>query len=351
MISSLALALALGLGMGPGPEGASEPSHEVETPAVEVPLVLIHVAPDRPDIRARLQAELGLLGFVSERIVLSDDDLVLGPDLFDRLEPAQASAAIEIALTPERINVWVAVRAKGTSLHRRYDLVDNPELADPRTLAISAVELLRASELEPSEPPPEPVVVQAVDDELPPEDQPDAPEPERPLRGAISLVPLVTASAGGFNPAAHVELAGRWAPMQRFALRFSLWAPTVVTRVVRPEGNARMLYGMLFVEPQLRLPGGATWFHPDLGLGLGLSITSIEGRANDPYRSNAKVVPGFVAHTHLGLGFAATPRVWFRVDGYVGVMTPQPRITFAGEDVATWGLPWGTGSLGIELWF
>lgn len=350
MISAASSALFVLLALAPG---ASEPavSEPVEPREVEVPLVLIHVAPDRPDIRARLQAELGLLGYVSERIVLSDDANVLGPDLIDRLAPASASAAIEISLTAERINVWVADAESGTTLHRRYDLVANPELADARSLAISAVELLRASEAsEASEPEPAPLPVQAEEGELPPADV-DAPAPARPLRGAISLVPLVTASPGGFNPAAHVELAGRWAPVDRFALRFSMWVPTVMTRIVRDEGNARLLYGMLFVEPQLRLPGGASWFHPELGLGLGLSITNIAGAAVAPYRSNAKTVPGFVGHAHLGFGFAVTPRVWIRLDGYLGVMTPAPRVTFAGEAVASWGLPWGTGSLGVELWF
>jgi hypothetical protein len=164
-------------------------------------------------------------------------------------------------------------------------------------------------------------------------------------------VPLVTASPGGFNPAAHIELAGRWAPRERFALRFALWAPTVATRIVRDEGNARLIFGMVFVEPQLRLPGGASWFHPELGLGLGLSITNIAGEAVAPYRSTSNTLAGFVSHAHLGLGFAVSPRVWLRLDGYLGVMTPQPRVTFAGEGVARWGLPWGAGSLGVELWF
>ncbi|MFV8752493.1 hypothetical protein ACNOYE_18255 [Nannocystaceae bacterium ST9] len=355
MIAALALVLAL---RGPGPEreapepSPSLPETEVAEPA-QTELVLIHVAPDRPDIRARLQAELGLLGFVSERLELSDASKVLGPDLLDRLAPAGADAAIEISLTPERINLWVADANTGTTVHRRLDLIANPELADPRTLAISAVELLRASRLElESEPVPEPVPVPVVDDELPPDDDDDELEPPpRPLRGAISLVPMVTASPGGFGPAAHVEIAGRWAPRKRFALRFSMMVPTVPNRLVRSQGNARLLYGMLFVEPQLRLPGGAAWFHPELGVGVGLAVVSVEGSAEAPYRSNAKVVAGFAAHGHVGFGFAATPRVWIRLDGYLGVVTPQPLVTFGNEEVARWGLPWGTGSLGIELWF
>jgi hypothetical protein len=348
----LALLLAL---TGP-PESPSEPSEsasEITAPDEDVAeLVLLHVEPDSPVIRARLQAELGLLGFVSERLELSDVGKVLGPDLLDRLPTEQADAAIEIVLTPERINVWVADGTTGKTLHRRFDLVANPELADPRTLAISAVELLRASrlEVEPEveDPTPPPV---AVDDELPPDEDEPVEPPARPLRGAISLVPLVTGSPGGFGPAAHVEVAGRWAPHERFALRFSLWAPTVSNRVERSSGSARMLYGMLFVEPQLRLPGGAHWFHPELGLGLGLAVLHIQGKALAPARSNGSVLASFASHAHVGFGFAVVPRVWIRVDGYLGVLLPQPRVTFTGESVATWGLPWGTGSLGIELWF
>ncbi len=355
MIGPLALVLALS---GPGSDAAAgepseSPSEGVEPAEVAAELVLIHVAPDRADIRARLQAELGLLGFVSEKLELSDPNKVLGPDLLDRLATTQADAAIEIAVTPERINLWVADGTTGTIVHRRLDLLANPDLADPRTLAISAVELLRASrlELEPELVPEPPPIEPATDDELPPRDESPDDEPPRPLRGAISLVPLITGSPGGFGPAAHVEVSGRWSPRERFALRFSLWVPTVATRVETEQGTARLLYGMLFVEPQLRLPGGVHWFHPELGLGLGIALANVEGIARPPNRSNSSVLAGFVSHAHLGFGFAVTPRVWIRLDGYLGVLLPQPNVTFSGASVATWGLPWGTGSLGIELWF
>jgi hypothetical protein len=350
------LVLLLALTSPPEP---IEPVESTESPAevspftpVAAELVLLHVEPDRPDIRARLQAELGLLGFVSERLELSDTGTVLGPDLLDRLASEQADAAIEIVLTPERINVWVADGTTGKTLHRRFDLLANPELADPRTLAISAVELLRASRLEleaETEPEVAPPIEPVVDHELPPIEH--EVEPPRLLRGAISLAPLVTGSPGGFGPAAHIEVAGRWVPRERFALRFSLWVPTVSNIVERSAGTAWLRFGMVFVEPQLRLPGGAPWFHPELGLGVGVAVINIEGIANGPERSNASVLAGFVAHSHLGLGFAVAARVWIRVDGYLGVLQPQPEVTFSGETVARWGLPWGTGSLGIELWF
>lgn len=191
------------------------------------------------------------------------------------------------------------VLAGDGSAARRIEHDIDASINSPRSSTHRAVELLRASEAsEPGEAEPPPPRDPATDDELPPEDV-EAPASARPLRGAISLVPLVTASPGGFNPAAHIELAGRWAPLERFALRFALWVPTVATRIVRDEGNARLIFGTLFVEPQLRLPGGASWFHPELGLGLGLSITNVVGEAVAPYRSNAKTVAGFVSHAQL----------------------------------------------------
>ncbi len=352
---------ALAMSGVPALAHAGEPPPESQSEA-DVPeqteLVLIHVAPDRPEIRARLQAELGSLGFVSERLRLADDNKVLGPDLIERLPEEGAAAAIEIALTETRINLWVADGTTGKTLHRRLDLTSNPEFADARTLAISAVELLLASRLElgssevvePIETPREPPPINPED--LPPSsDEPDEPPaPEPPMRAAISLAPLISGSPGGFGPSAHIEVAARWVPLERFALRFSLWVPTVGNRKEADAGSARLFFGMLFAEPQLRLPGGADWFHPELGLGLGFALTGITGEARDPYVSTNHIVAGFAGHTHLGLGFAVTRRLWIRIDGYLGVVQPQPKVIFLGETVARWGLPWGTGSFGIELW-
>jgi hypothetical protein len=361
---SLALVAGVGLSLASATGSAAAPPVEPPTTTAAEPepvrpeLVLTRVLPGNPQVTARLHAELGVSGLEGATIEIADDLPALAIDLLDRVTAADASAAIEIVFGRNRIDIWVADANTGKTLNRRFDLILDPGFAEPRTLAIAAVELLRTSRLElaaastepvPAEPVEQPALnPQVTEDERPPADR----GVELPRsRGALSLAPVVGGSPGGLGLTTHIEIAGRWAPGRRFALRTSLWIPTLGNRVVDELDAARVLTLQLFVEPQLRLPGGAPWFHPELGLGLGAALTVIQGEPAPGGRGRNPVLPGFTAHTHLGLGFELTPRFWFRVDGYVGIVQPQPRVLFIDEVVAVWGLPFGTGSIGLEVWF
>lgn len=357
LVASVGLAWLLGV-----PDAAAAPPAESVTTAaepapVQAELVLTRVLPANPQVTARLHAELGVSGLEGEVIDIGDDRPLLGVDLLDRVAEADASAAIEIVFGRNRIDIWVADANTGKTLNRRFDLILDPGFAEPRTLAIAAVELLRTSRLELAEasnppagetPAPE-SNHQAMEDERPPNEQGGL--GVQRSRGALSLAPVIGGSPGGLGLTTHIEVAGRWAPGRRFALRTGLWIPTLGNRVVDELGAARVLTLQLFVEPQLRLPGGAPWFHPELGLGLGAALTVIQGEPNPGGRPQNPVLPGFTAHAHLGLGFELSQRFWLRVDGYAGIVQPQPRVLFIDEVVAVWGLPFGTGSIGLEVWF
>jgi hypothetical protein len=317
--------------------------------------VLIRVLPRDRRVAARLRAELEVIGFEAEDLDISEDAPPLGPDLLDELDAAGASAGIEIVLGNERIDVWVADGNTGKTLNRRFDLDgESARVETRRTLALAAVELLRASRLEIGQAPgmSNQATAQATEDE-------QAPFDERPrfhgfpLRGALSLAPMLGGSPGKLGLTTHLEVAGRWVPptLPRFALRFSLWIPTLGNRVTGEQGQARVFTTLAFIEPQLRLPGGATWFHPELGLGLGGALVVSQGLANSTFVSSDAILGGFAGYGHLGLAFELSPRVWLRLDGYLGIVQPQPRIFFVDELVAQWGLPFGSGSLGVELWF
>jgi hypothetical protein len=341
------------------PESAAAPPTEPATTAtkhepVRPELVLTRVLPANPQVTARLHAELGVSGLEGATIDIPDDLPSLALDLLDRVAAAEASAGIEIVLGRDRIDISVADANTGKTLNRRFDLSLDPGFAEPRTLAIAAVELLRTSRLELAEtapvPTPEPSSSpQVTESERPPAERDGVTLPRS--RGALSLAPVIGGSPGGLGLTTHVEVAGRWAPGRRFALRTSLWIPTLGNRVVDELGAARVLTLQLFVEPQLRLPGGAPWFHPELGLGLGAALTVIQGEPAPGGRARSPVLPGFTAHAHLGLGFELSQRFWFRIDGYAGIVQPQPRVLFIDEVVAVWGLPFGTGSIGLEVWF
>jgi hypothetical protein len=352
LASVVGLGVGLGVSLAPTPAGAGPPE---QRPTADE-RVLIRVVPQDHQVSARLRAELGLLGLTATRLDVRDDAPTLGPDLLDHLDAGDASAAIEIAITKDRIDVWVADGNTGKTLNRRLDLALDPEQQEPRTLAIAAVELLRASRLELAQgtEPPHPSADDSAEaaeiQQIRESERPPRPHPELPSYGAASLAVMAGGSPGGFGVSTHIELAGRWAPIDRFALRGSVWFPIVGNAIMSEAGNVRMFVGMAFLEPQLRLPGGAPWFHPELGLGVGAAVVGYVGDADEGLRGETLVIPGFAGHSHVGLGFVVRPRVWIRLDGYVGVLLPQPQVKALGETVGTWGAPFGTGSLGLEIW-
>lgn len=357
------LACAAGVGLLFDARAMAAPPSETTgatEPAIENTRVLTRVVPADPQITARLHAELGVSGLDGETIEISNDVPVLGVDLLDRVSSANASAAIEIVVARTRIDVWVADANTGKTLNRRFDLNLDSGLAEPRAIAIAAVELLRTSRLELADvvgedPPPEdeggelPTIEQATEDERPPEENDE--DFELPLAGTLSLAPVIGGGPGELGLTTHLEVAGRWVPKKRFALRASIWIPTLGNNVVDELGEARVLTLLAFIEPQLRLPGGAPWFHPELGLGVGAAVTVIQGQPSPGKNVDNPVLPGIAAHTHLGLGFQVSRRVWFRIDGYVGIVQPRPRVVFIETVVATWGLPFANGALGVEVWF
>lgn len=347
--SLLSFSLLPSLAHGAPPGQGASPETEPETAREQV---WIRVSPARADVHGRVEAELGLIDFDAAPLEIEADAGTLGPDLLDHLAGGPATAAIEIILSEDRVDLWVADAQTGKVLNRRLD-----PGSDARTVAIAAVELLRASRLEiEGRPAPEldPRPDPDPEPEPEPEPQPDPePEPERPLLGSLGVAPVLTGSAGGLGPTAHIEIGGRWRPNNRlFALRSAIWVPTLGNRIADDRGVARVFIGMLFVEPQIRVPTGVPWFHPVFGLGVGGAVIGIVGEAAEDsgVRSNRAVLGSFIAHGHTGFGFAVSNRVWLRLDGYLGIAQPRARVLFVDDVVASWGLPWGGGSLGVEIW-
>lgn len=333
-----------------------EEAEDEASDPVERERVLVRVMPANKRVSSRLRAELDIIGLDAEPLELPRNSPLLGPDLLDELAQTDASAAIEIDINDQRVDVWVADTTTGKTLTRRFDLAIDPEHGKPRTLAIAAVELLRASRLEAKSELEGPA---AAEQET---------ELERPPRrvaldrvGSLSVGPSIGWSPGtpqNLGVTAHVELAGRWAVLEGFALRFAARVPVIGNGVTGTDdngdliGSARVFVSTLVVEPQWtpQIPRAA-WLRPALGLGLGGAVTAIIG---DPVDENVTrrtpILGGFVVGGHLDLGFAIQPRLWLHLDGNISVVQPAPRVLLVDQFVATFGLPWLSGGIALELW-
>lgn len=357
-----------------GPEQAAEPADD---DGISHDLVLIRVTPERPAVRARLQAELGLLGFVSAPLERPADDPALGEELLEVLlerEPTSqaAGAAIEIVLGEGEVELWVANLGNERVLYRRLDAAESDD-GNPRTLAIAAVELLRAARIETDAPgpdpdPPDPDPIDTDRDPDPgPEPDPDPPElPD--YRVGIGIAPVL-GYAQGLSVSAHVELGVRWLPRlpnlkddhDPFALRMAAWLWTVPARAENNLGTAQVSWGMVFLEPQWRIPppARAPYFHPDVGVGVGGLLTLSRSVFDDAGQTVDQTSGAFATYGHLGLGFAVTPRLSVHLNGYAGIVAPYLNIqleilqddgTSTIETLTQWGPFWAGTSLGIEIW-
>ena len=350
----LATSLCAALVLAPALAGAAPPAEgEPEQAVGERERVLVRVIPGNKRVSSRLRAELDIIGLDAQELELAKGSPLLGPDLLDRLDDEDAGAAIEIDIRDDRIDVWVADRDTGKTLTRRFDLAIDPEQGRPRTLALAAVELLRASRLEASAGEAEPETPTEAEQET---------ELERPPEdlwfgraGSLSAGPLIGWSPGtpqSLGLTAHVELAGRWAILEPLALRFSIRVPVFGNGVTGDFGSARVFVSTLSVEPQWtpRIPH-TPWFRPALGLGLGLALTAIVGESDTTgVTRRTPILAGLAVDGHLDLGFAVHPRLWLHLGGRASLIQPAPRVQFIEEIAASFGLPWISSTVALELW-
>ena len=333
----------------PSTAHAAPPSDESQEVSSDV--VLVRITPEDPRLSARLEAELDIAGLEVQRLDWPEPQEVIGPSLLDELESRAAGAAIEIYFRDDRIEVWVADHGTGTALTRRFDRQDDAR-EQARTLAVGAVELLRASQVEQPEDPLEPT----PDDPEDPFVEPDTP-PEVPFvpKASLSISPLIGGSPGGLGMTGHLEAAVRWAVRRPLLLSFDVWIPVFANQSPNEPGvSARSFIVMAFVEPQWSPTlKRAPWFHPSLGLGLGAAILSVRGEVvleeTDQAEPVKDVVAGFAANAHVDLGFAVHPRVWLRAGTHLGILQPAFRINIL-ESKPTYGLPFFMGTVGIEFW-
>ena len=122
----------------------------------------------------------------------------------------------------------------------------------------------------------------------------------------------------------------------------------------------RVFVSTLVVEPQWTPKlERAPWFRPALGLGIGAALTGIVGDpVDDTATRKTPVLGGLALDTHVDLSFVVHPRVWLHVESNLAIIQPAPRMTIGEEidgqtvetPIATFGLPWTSATLSVELW-
>ncbi|WP_437900725.1 hypothetical protein [Sorangium sp. So ce124] len=361
-------AWALGLCLLVAPEARAAPP---EPPRPKVVLI----ADRRSDpIMARVYAELATLGFTVEVVRVRGADAPSHGPIETSAREAGAAVALRVAEVPGGVEVSIDQGATGKSVQRTV-MAD-----DPATVAIRAVELLRASLLEVRSPPPSrgeveadpaaPAVVDAREppparpapvDALhpqtgsahhtphPPPSRPVAP-PRAPMTFGFGAAPAVLWSPGGVPATPMLDVSGYAMIWARLGLSTFVQIPLASASREGKEGTRHVRVALASLGVRVPLgPTDAAWL-PSVGAGLAAAWLHVEGegrslgyvgRSNDAYA----VAP----YLRAGLSFAPTPRLRISEHLLAGIAAPRIVIDAAGRATDAWGRPFLGASLGVEL--
>ncbi len=318
--------------------------------------------PARSALDGRIAAELEALGFAVERRPRS-------PSALDRaaLERVAREAGAFASLAVEPLaggaEVWLADRVTGKTVLREVVLATDGDLA------VRVVELLRASLLELGSalpprgevaPPPAAADVAARDRAVapaplvaPPEPGPlssPAPRPRwSPDKGTLFVGGAMSLSPGGLSPLPHVRVGGGLRVAERLGFELDLVIPTLPAEVTRPEGGASVLPAWCTAGLTVSLTGEQSPFRVRAGLGAGLEWVHVSARPLPPFEGRDADFFAGVLQARLGFAYAFTSLLRARLDLDLGFATPELGVRFAGERVASFGLPLFAPALGLEV--
>lgn len=365
-------AWALGLCLLVAPEArAAPPEPPPEPPRPKVVLI----ADRRSDpIMARVYAELATLGFTVEVVRVRGADAPSHGPLETSAREAGAAVALRVAEVPGGVEVSIDQGATGKSVQRTV-MAD-----DPATIAIRAVELLRASLLEVRSPSPsrgeveaDPAAPAVVDAREPPPARPAPvaaplpradgasqarpPPPSRPGATAsvpatfgVGAAPAVLWSPGGVPATPTLDVSGYAMIRPRLGLSTFVQIPLATASREGKEGTRRVWVALASLGVRVPLgPTDAAWL-PSIGAGLAAAWLHVEGEGRSPgYVGRSKDAYAVAPYLRAGLSFAPTPHLRISEHLLAGIAGPRIVIDAAGRATDTWGRPFLGASLGVEL--
>jgi hypothetical protein len=309
------------------------------TAAAEEPPTIVHVRSSNAPLDKRLDAELGALGFTVSIVEPVDPSLDL--EAVTRSHGGAAGIRVD---SGDVVELWVLPTHAGDPPVHETVRVDAQR--GWTAAAVSALESLRARLLEirsaPLLPPPPPSVEPAPA----PLPAPSSPPPPRRWLW-LHLGAGIDASPGGSPPGADVlvEVRGEPCPWLSFGA-FGAGTP-LSAEIDAPEGRAsvrRVLAGIA-LDAQGTL-GPVTLA---AGAGAALAPTFVHGTYAAPgFATRDSTSLSAAPVLRLSASFALAPPLRIRIALAGGATFPEATTTFGDHVVATWGRPFGLGTIGVE---
>jgi hypothetical protein len=302
----------------------------------------LNPAPGMTEAFARIKGELVSTGFEIEVVDGSSAESSGGESLswLEQLAVRRGADAVVAVMddnAPDSVAVWVIDKVTGKSVVRRIPFRPSSKRG-PETLAIQAVELLRASFLEidltssvsrREAKPASPTVIRFVEMER---------KAEPPMRLGVEVGGGATMSMGGVGPmvmpVVRFDLAARpWFVMQATVAGMGS-RPTVETAI----GSARVAQAYALLGAGYRFRADKR-FMPFVSLSAGALHTSVEGRADWPLQGRHEDQWSMLLDGELGASVALQNRFYVSSSAHAQLAEPYAAIRFDGTVVASWARP------------
>ncbi len=156
-------------------------------------------------------------------------------------------------------------------------------------------------------------------------------------------------SEGGLSANAVTRLGIRVEPWQRWSVSALSLLPINSQKVSTATGRATantFLFGSMLGFAPLRSQTAEF----ELGVGGGAALCQMRGFPSSPLdEGRTQSIWSGVAMADTSFAWRATRWLRIRIAVLAGLAAPRPAVRFEGESVATWGRPFASGTLGVEL--
>jgi hypothetical protein len=259
----------------------------------------------------------------------------------------QAAAAIRMVASRKGVEVWVANQPTGRSLLRQLIVDERPGTPNEGLVALQTAELLRTTLLSRSEVPANPPPPRAPPPPVAPPQITASPPP--PAIGGLQAGAGTLFSPGAGDPAVQLWISVNRIVTGPLGIALDVSAPLRAGTLSGPEGSAR-------IDAWL---GGAALFLRHERPEKGLYATAAAGVAAIRLNAAGSTSAPLIASTQS----ATAAAVYARTDGGVdvtrwlrlglrlvaGVVPSGIDVKFAGNDAGTWGRPFLSGLLLLDL--
>jgi hypothetical protein len=294
-----------------------------------------------------MEAELKAFGFVPVVIAEQGESIPLSKAAAE----THTDAAVRIFPSDREIAVFVADPSRRMFLSTNIT-IQQTEGRKGTVSAIKAVETIRVGLMQIREEfAPIPQALAPVS--IKPESlvTPELIADERKEGGYVflSAAPSVTFGFGNIPPSFHVALDLSVRPIPRLRIFVFGLAPTFASTIDSADGSASVREGLVTIGLSADLRQDDRLVVPYIGIQGGALFMTVKGRARDPLHSEEpRGVVGTVVG-QLGTTVRFSSRVFLRADLLLGVALPEPVVRFDGQEVASFGRPFISFAVGIEI--